>query len=180
MIIHSDGHFILVPTVARLRGSKREIVLEKVNAPLSFHHDYQSKLWKKQIETVRSQSSSDVTWAAEQIKRVVVEHRKEGARNILEADLLRTAGAFSRLGLDLSAYLGKGYDCVSSRVQFADLPIYSCPVEIKKHSRGFSYQIKRYTKLPRAIVLCMEHNKVNLPDHIDVIELSVLAEYLEV
>jgi len=51
-------------------------------------------------------------------------------------------------------------------------------VEIKKRSSSFSYQITRYTKLPRAVVLCMKHDLVNPPDHIDVLELSALAQYL--
>jgi len=137
-VIHRDGHFILVPTVVKMRNRKRTQVLEKVNSPLSFHHDYQSKLWRQQIEAKRRESPNDVRWAASQIARVVADHR-QSARSILESDLLRTTGALSLLGLELSAYLGEGYDCVDSRVQFSDLPMYPCPVEIKKRSRGFTY-----------------------------------------
>jgi len=176
-VIHRDGHFILVPTVVKMRGRKRAQVLEKVNSPLSFHHDYQSKLWRQQIEAKRRESSNDVNWAASQIARVVADHR-QSARSILESDLLRTTGALSLLGLELSTYLGEGYDCVDSRVQFSNLPMYPCPVEIKKRSRGFTYQVTKFTKLPRAIVLCMEHNMVNPPEHIDFVELPTLAEYL--
>jgi hypothetical protein len=57
-------------------------------------------------------------------------------------------------------------------------PIYPCPVEIKKRSSGFDYQIMRYTELPRAVVLCLEHDLVNPPDHVDILELSALADYL--
>jgi hypothetical protein len=105
-------------------------------------------------------------------------HRNAGARHVHEADLLRAAGALSLLGLDLSLYLTKGYDCPESCFSFANLPSYPCPVEIKKRSSGFDYQIIRYTKLPRAVVLCVEHDLVNPPDHVDVVELSTLAEYL--
>jgi hypothetical protein len=49
---------------------------------------------------------------------------------------------------------------------------------VKKRSKGFTYQVTKYTKLPRAIVLCMEHNMVNPPEHIDFVELPTLAEYL--
>jgi hypothetical protein len=73
---------------------------------------------------------------------------------------------------------GKGYDCVASQFTFGKLPIYPCPVEIKNRSQGFNYQIIKYPKLPRAVVLCMEHNFINSPDHIDFIELPTLAEYL--
>jgi hypothetical protein len=176
--IHPEGHFILVPISVLMRGDKRVQRLEKVHAPLSFHHDHQSKLWKRQIESRRSESESDVVWAASEIKRVVAEHGDAGTSNILEADLLRTAGALSLVGLTLSPYLGKGYDCQDSRFQFSGLPAYSCPVEVKKSSIGLNYQITRYAKLPRAVVLCMKHNIVNPPEHIDFIELPVLGEYL--
>ena len=107
------------------------------------------------------------------------EHHAPTARNILESDLLRTSGALSRLGLDLGPYLGKGYDCMDSTFQFLGLPMYACPVEVKTHSRGFNYQVTRYPKLPRAVVLCLDHNFVNPPEHIDFIDLPVLAEYLD-
>jgi hypothetical protein len=51
-------------------------------------------------------------------------------------------------------------------------------VEVNKSSIGLNYQITRYAKLPRAVVLCMKHNIVNPPEHIDFIELPVLGEYL--
>jgi len=177
-VIHPEGHFILVPTQVKMRGRPRSKVLEKIHNPLSLHRDYQSKLWRRQIEAKRKESPSDVGWAAEQIRKVVADHRREGAKNILESDLLRTAGALSLIGLELSAYLAKGYDCVDSTFAFDLLPKYCCPVEIKNRSRGFNYQITKYTKLPRAVVLCMEHNLVNPPDHIDIIELPALADCL--
>lgn len=95
-----------------------------------------------------------------------------------EADLLRAAGALSVFGLNLSLYLTKGYDCPKSQFSFSGFPIYPCPVEIKKRSSGFDYQIMRYTELPRAVVLCLEHDLVNPPDHVDILELSALADYL--
>ncbi len=176
--IHPDGHFILIPTAVMMRGAKRAQILEKVNSPLSFHHDYQSKFWKKQIEACRRESANDVSWAGSQIRRVVTEHKKADAKNVHEADLLRAAGALSVFGLDLSLYLTKGYDCPKSQFSFSGFPIYPCPVEIKKRSSGFDYQIMRYTELPRAVVLCLEHDLVNPPDHVDILELSALADYL--
>ena len=178
-VIHPDGHFILIPTAVKMEGAKRDRPIEKVASPLSFHRDHQSKLWRTQIQTRRRQCSAHVSWAASQIRRVVAENRDKDAKHILEADLLRTAGALSVLGMELSPYLGRGYDCATSRFQFSALPSYPCPVEIKKRSSGFNYQITRYAQLPRAVVLCMEHDFVNPPDHIDVIELPTLADHLD-
>jgi hypothetical protein len=177
--IHPDGHFILIPTGVIMRGSKRTQILEKVHNPLSFHRDYQSKFWKKQIESCRKASANDVSWAGAQIKRVVTDHRNADTKNAHEADLLRTAGALAVMGVDLSLYLVKGYDCPKSQFNFSGFPMYPCPVEIKKRSSGFNYQIMRYTELPRAVVLCIEHDLVNPPDHVDVLELSALADYLQ-
>ena len=173
-----DEHFIVIPTSVKMRTAKRELALEKVPASLSFHRDHQSKRWREQIAAVRKQSTADVVWAASQMKRVVDENTDSRARNILECDLLRTAGAFSILGLELGAYLGKGYDCQASSFKFNSLPSYHCPVEIKKRSKGFNYQVVKYPNLPRAVVLCMEHDFVNPPSHIDFVELPVLVDYL--
>ena len=176
--IHPDGHFILIPTAVKLRGASRAQTLEKVTSPLSFHRDYQSKFWKKQIEACRKDSATDVSWAGSQIRRVVTEHQNADTKHVHEADLLRTAGALSVFGLDLSLYLTKGYDCPKSRFSFSGFPAYPCPVEIKKYSSRFDYQIMRYTDLPRTVVLCIEHDLVNPPDHVDVLELSTLGNYL--
>lgn len=176
--IHAEGHFILVPTAIKMRRAKRDKAVEKVTAPLSFHHDYQSKFWRQQIDARRKESSQDVAWAAAQMTRVVADHQGGRVHHILESDLLRAGGALSLLGMDLSAYLGKGYDCAESAFQFSGLPLYRCPVEVKKRSEGFTYQVTRYKKLPRAVVLCMKHTLVNPPEHIDFIELPTLAEYL--
>ena len=173
--IQTEGHFIIVPTAVTMREAKRSQTLEKVNSPLSFHRDYQSKFWKKQIEACRKVSANDVSWAGSQIRRVVNDHRSADKKNVHEADLLRAAGALSVFGLDLSLYLTKGYDCPKSRFSFSGFPPYPCPVEIKKHSARFDYQILRYTELPRAVVLCIEHDLVNPPDHVDILELSALA-----
>jgi hypothetical protein len=175
--IHAEGHFILVPIGYRLRNATRTAVLPKMPSPLSFHRDHQSKLWRRQIDDQWKHSREDILWAAAQIERVVADHRSQQP-NILESDLLRVSGALSLLGIDLSAYLGKDYDCLHSTFQFNGFPIYQCPVEVKKRSSGFRYQVTRYTRLPRAVVLCMTHDLVNPPNHVDVIELPVLSEYL--
>ena len=138
---------------------------------------FSSQPSKQALEEQIKARSEFLPWVAAQITHVVAEHRAR-PQKILESDLLRTAGALSHLGLQLSAYLGSGYDCVNSTFQFDGLPTYECPVEIKKRSQGFTYQVREYTNLPRAVVLCMDHDFVNPPDHIDVIELPTLAEYL--
>ena len=176
--IHDDGHFILTPTSVKLRRPGRPLVLEKIAFPLSFHRDHQSKLWRQQIETRRKDANDDVAWAASQIRRVASEHQSGNPKNVHEADLLRVAGALSLLGVDLSLYLTKGYDCPKSTFQFSGLPVYTCPIEIKKLSSGFNYQILRYAELPRAVVLCIKHDFRNPPDHVDFIELSTLADFL--
>lgn len=60
-VIHPAGHFILIPTGVLMRGSKRLQMLERIPTPLSFHADYQSKLWRRQIAACRSQCASDVS-----------------------------------------------------------------------------------------------------------------------
>ena len=177
-VIHPAGHFILIPTAVTLRGKSRKIALEKYHFPLSFHKDHHGRLWKKQISLLRGTAPNELRWAAMQLQRVVADHSDISAQFIKEEDLLRTAGALSVLGLDLSAYVGKGYDCPKSQFQFDDLPPYLCPVEVKKRSADFSYQVTKYADLPRAVVLCMHHDYVNPPEHVDILELTTLANYL--
>ena len=55
------------------------------------------------------------------------------------------------------------------------------PVEIKKYSRDFEYQQKKYGKdlLSRAVVLCAVHDHRRVPKNIDVIELDAMCEHLK-
>ena len=177
-VVHPQGHFILIPTKVFLRGMKRALILERLHAPLSFHRDHQSKLWRRQIDLMKKKSPDDVFWAGSQLKTIVADHSDAAAKYIKEEDLLRAAGALSILGLDLSAYVGKGYDCPKSEFKFLKLPMYPCPVEIKKRSADFNYQVTRYAELPRAVVLCARHDYVNPPEHVDVLELAELSKYL--
>jgi hypothetical protein len=176
--IHPDGHFIIAPTSVTLRGKTRAISLRRPHRPLSFHRHLQSPLWKDQIEAIKSKSPEDLLWAGRQIQRVAEVHLLRLTANISEADLLRTAGAFSVLGVQLGPYLLDGYDCQETVFQFLNFPEYKCPVEIKKQSFGFTYQIREYNPLPRAVVLCITHDLENLPDDIDVVELSTFGKYL--
>lgn len=175
--IHSEGHFILTPTRVTLRGKRRLIALRRPLRPLSFHRDLQSRLWKDQIEEIRRRKPQCIGWAAQQIQAVVRDHASTPA-SVSEADLLRAAGALSKLGVRLGPYLLSGYDCQHSTFRFDPYPDYICPVEVKKRSKGFVYQIENYRTLPRAVVLCLTHDLDNPPEDIDVIELSELANYL--
>jgi hypothetical protein len=87
--IHEEGHFILIPTGAFMRGGKRPIILEKIPSPLSLHRDYISKFWKRQIAKVRESDSKILPWAREQILRVVHDHHCEDLNSLHEADLVR-------------------------------------------------------------------------------------------
>ncbi len=58
-----------------------------------------------------------------------------------------------------------------------NFPDYPCPVELKKRSSGFGYQIRSYPRLPRVVVLCLDHDSVHTHEHVDVIEVRHLARY---
>ncbi|MBM3860666.1 MAG: hypothetical protein FJ395_13585 [Verrucomicrobia bacterium] len=176
--LHRDGHFILAPTRAKLRSRTREIELEKTAAPLTFTSRNLSIFWRRQVEHCLRQDRDSVKWVRDEIYRVVSDHHNPDVKNLLESDVLRAAGALSKLGVQLGPYVGKSYDCDPSRFQFLKLLPYECPVEIKKQSRDFRYQMLRYKPLPRAVVLCVDDNLVNPPDHIDVLELAELCRYL--
>lgn len=81
--------------------------------------------------------------------------------------------------MKLGAYVGKGYDCVDTALRFLQYPVYTIPVEVKKRSRDFEYQEKKYGKeeLSRALVLCAFHDHEVMPKHIDVIELEALCQH---
>lgn len=172
------SHFILTPLKARLRRKAREIEVERPLYPLSFNGRHRSNLWRQQIAKRLQTAPRDVAWAHGEIFRVVSDHTEGKIKNILESDVLRTAGALSLLGLQLGPYVGRFYDCDPSHFQFLNLLPYACPVEIKKHSRDFKYQMLRYKPLPRAVILCVDDNLVNRPSHIDVLELRELCRYL--
>ncbi len=176
--IHKDGHFILAPTRVQFRNRHRSQEVEVPLNPLSFNHRQEGSLWRRQIEQMRTERPDDWGWACEEFRRVVHDHRFPNPGRIHEADLLRTAGAFAKLGVRLGPYRLKGYDC-ATRFQFLGFPPYECPVEIKKRSQGFNYQIARYSPLPRAVVLCLEHDLTNVPKHIDVIELAHFATHFD-
>lgn len=174
-----QSRFILVPVQVKWRNSKRREVLPPISNPLSFTAQRQSDTWKQQIDRCRKHSPEAVNWAASQIKNFVRQHNDPKTRRVGEEDLLRLAGAFDHLGMRLGPYIRKGYDCPVSSFQFLGLPEYPCPIEIKKRSRGFNYQVKTYPQLPRVVVLCLDHDVVHPPEHVDVVEVGALARHFE-
>ena len=70
---------------------------------------------------------------------------------------------------------------VLNEFSFLKYPTYRVPVEIKRQSRNFSYQQKKYCKdeLSRAVVLCAFHDLKNVPRNIDIVELQALCDYLK-
>ena len=84
------------------------------------------------------------------------------------------------LGMKIGGYVGRGYDC-ETQFKFLNYPEYDIPVEIKKESKDFEYQEKKYPdkELSRAVVLCALHNHKKMPPHIDVIELDALCAYAQ-
>lgn len=168
----TQSRLILFPLKVKWRNKTRVETLPAVHAPLSFTTKYQSEFWLKQIAGRRKTNPAALNWSASQIKRFVQRHNPRE-----EKDLLRVAGALDHLGLRLGPYMRVGYDCPESAFQFLDFPEYPCPVEIKRSSRGFQYQIKKYDKLPRAVILCVEHNMAHPCEHIDVVEVTALAKF---
>lgn len=173
------GHFVIWPTKVTWRGSARTQVLVRPSPhPLSFHGDDQSRLWRDQIALQLSDNDDLARWVRIQICRVVEDHHRVGEQNVHEFDVLRVTGALSKLGLDLGPLRVRHYDCDPSAFQFGPYDAYPCPVELKKRSSGFKYQEARYPKLPRVVILCIEHDKPNLPAYADAIDLSFLCKYL--
>jgi hypothetical protein len=171
------SRFILTPIAVKWRNNRTVETLPPTKEPLSFTEQFQSELWKRQIGRTRKENANALDWAASQFKRFVQQYRRPKTKLASEADLLRLAGAFDYIGVRVGPYLLRGYDCPESFFQFLSFPEYRCPIEIKKSSRGFSYQIKNYAHLPRVVVLWLEHNIQHQHEHVDVIEVHALAKY---
>jgi len=173
-----DEDFYLTPIKCKLVHSKREITLKKIERPLTFTTDYVSKLWKDQIRNLVDQHKELIEWSLKEICRVVSVH-KEKVPHIQEQDLLRASGPLKHLGVSLGPYVGKGYDCISE-FNFLEYPVYTAPIEIKRHSKKYKYQMSKYGKdeLSRAIILCAIHDLENTPKNIDVMELDFMCNYI--
>jgi len=163
---------LLLPTKVRFATGRARALCYHPH-PLTFTAHAQSPLLLDQIRSCR-----DAPWVLDQLQGVLHDHAS-GKPHIAESDLLRTSGALSKLGVRLSCYQGKGYDCFDSSFQFGRYPSYPCPVEIKKRSSGFDYQVLRRTQPERATVLCMDHDGPHvLTAVVDVIEVPALADSL--
>lgn len=170
--------FYIRPLGCKYAGQPRTIPLPVIERPLTFTLDYQSRFWRKQIESVDRKLA---LWSLDEICRIVKDHLPETKLpHIQETDILRASGPLRHLGLALGGFVGKGYDCFS-RFEFGKLPPYDVPVELKRDSTGFQYQQRKYGKdeLSRAVVLCATHGHKAVPVNIDVIELQALCEYRE-
>ena len=114
-----------------------------------------------------------------EINRIARDHLK-GTKlpHIQETDILRASGPLNHLGVSLGGFVGKGYDCKTT-FRFQNYPEYSVPVELKRNSTGFRYQLRKYGKdeLSLAVILCAKHEEKNIPPHIDVIELAAFATF---
>jgi hypothetical protein len=171
--------FYLTPLKYKFALLKKEHELDRIERPLTFTKDYASPFWIRQIKSVEAIKTDIVTWSLFEICRVSQDHKPATkVPYIQETDILRASGSLKHLGMALGAYVGKGYDCVTE-FNFLDYPTYSVPVEIKRHSKNFSYQLKKYGKeeLSRAVVLCAIHDLKNVPKNVDIVELQALCDY---
>lgn len=174
-----DDALYIRPTVCKYAGSKKSKQIEKVTSSLTFTKHYASPFWRKQLDKIKKNEPELLRWSVEEICRVAKDHRPTSrVPHIQEPDLLRASGPLKHMGVTLGAYVGKGYDCRST-FEFLKYPAYSVPVEIKKDSRNFSYQQKKYGKdeLSRAIVLCANHDHRSVPANIDIIELEAFHNF---
>lgn len=170
-----EDTFYIAPVTYRFSNSARLHEIPRVERPLTFTRGNVSRLWRDQIASLNREL---VTWSLAEICRVVNDH-KNWVPHIQEQDILRAAGPLKHLGVGLGAYVGKGYDCLTD-FTFLKYPTYRVPVEIKRHSKNFNYQEKKYGReeLSRAVILCAFHDKKNVHRNIDVIELDALCEEL--
>jgi len=174
-----DDIFYLTPLMYKYACKKKKTSVPRIDNPLTFTQHYKSPLWVEQIEYSDKKFPGIVKWSLEEICRIVKDHRsKTHSPFVQENDILRASGPLNHLGIKLGALVGKGYDC-NSEFFFLDYPSYFVPIELKRKSSGFKYQEKKYGKdeLSRAVILCVKHDHVNLPRHIDVIELEALCKH---
>jgi len=173
-----DDDFYITPVKCKLVKSKREITLKRIERPLTFTSDYVSRFWKKHLQYLINQNRELIEWSFKEICRVVSAH-KEKVPHIQEQDLLRASGPLKHLGVSLGPYVGRGYDCLSD-IKFLDYPVYKVPIEIKRHSKKYRYQMEKYGKeeLSRAIILCAIHDLENTHKNVDVIELDFMCNYI--
>lgn len=174
-----DDFFYLTPFKIKFAASSKDKPLGRIERPLTFSHQYISGFWKNQIDYLcKNKRREFVEWSLKEICRVVGA-TKEKIPHLQEPDLLRASGPLKLLGVSLGPYVGKGYDCYST-FEFQGYPEYAVPVEIKKFSKGFSYQQNKYGKeeLSRAVILCAVNDINHVHANIDIIELDAICNYI--
>ena len=120
-----------------------------------------------------------ISWCKEEFQRISKDHcQPTWLAHIQETDILRASGPLKHLGMALGGFVGKGYDCLTA-FNFGNFPTYTIPVELKRNSDGFTYQLQKYGKdeLSRAVLLCATQGRKVIPSHIDIIELEALANF---
>lgn len=176
-----ESTLYLTPLRYKYADSVKTREISKIERPLTFTREYISPFWKEQIDEIENKKSGTTIWSLAEICRIVKDH-SPGSKvpHILEPDILRASGPLRHFGMALGPYVGRGYDCVTD-FSFLQYPTYRVPIEIKRQSKSFSYQQKKYGKdeLSRAVVLCAFHDLKNVPRNIDVVELQALCDYLQ-
>lgn len=177
-VITGKNAFLFFPERIEFTGNRHKN-LPLYSQPLTFTSNHRSPLLTSHLERLAQGDSECMVWCRKQIGRLLRDHIEKPVPFVGEEDLLRVSGALSKLGIQLDAYRKKGYDCFQSEFTLLGFPSYICPVEIKKRSSGFNYQILKKTSPERAAVLCLRHDPSFFPqDLVDVIELKALHNYL--
>lgn len=174
-----DRAFYVTPTSCKYAKPSKTISLSPIPHPLTFTKGYRSPFWLRQMALVTKRIPWLLPWCIDEFKRISKDHSKPSwLDHIQETDILRASGPLKHLGMALGGFVGKGYDCLTT-FNFGNFPTYTIPVELKRNSDGFSYQMEKYGKneLSRAILLCATQGRKEIPSHIDIIELEALASF---
>jgi hypothetical protein len=174
-----DRAFYVTPTACKYANSSKTITITPIPHPLTFTKGYRSPFWLQQMAMVTKKIPWLLPWCIDEFKRIAKDHCKQSwLAHIQETDILRASGPLRHLGMALGGFVGKGYDCLTT-FNFSNFPTYTIPVELKRNSDGFSYQMEKYGKneLSRAILLCATQGRKEIPSHIDIIELEALASF---
>lgn len=174
-----DNSFYITPLACKYADVSKKIRLPRIEKPLTFTKSYRSPFWLKQMATMAKEIPWLISWCKEEFQRITKDHyRPTWLKHIQETDILRASGPLKHLGVSLGGFVGKGYDCLTE-FKFGNYPAYTIPVELKRNSDGFSYQMQKYGKdeLSRAVLLCATKGRKETPSHIDIIELEALANF---
>jgi hypothetical protein len=172
-----DDKFYLTPVGYNYKREAPIQAIPRPEFPLSYNNRRQSDLWKRQLTHIQKTQPEMWRWSIGEICRVAQAHAKNaGYANVAEQDLLRASGPLKILGVELGHYKVRGFDC-EAVFQFLNYEPYKVSVEIKKASRDFEYQQRKYApeELSRAVILCMQHDLVNVPPNVDIIQLETLC-----